>query len=63
LAYQVRKSIKENHEFIADNDVVAAYPDVVAYSKLLIENSSIINTNILTHNFSYSLFKKEVIYD
>ncbi len=60
LAYQVRKSIKENHEFIADNDVVAAYPDVVAYSKLLIENSSIINTNILTHNFSYSLLKRRL---
>lgn len=60
LAYLLKKSLKENHEFIADNDVIAAYPDIMAYSRLLIENSSIVKANILTHNFSYSLLKRRL---
>ena len=60
LAYLLKKSLKENHEFIADNMVIAAYPDVISYSRLLIENSSIVKTNILTHNFSYSLLKRRL---
>jgi len=60
IAYILKKSLKENHEFIADNNVIVAYPDILAYTKLLIENSSIVKTNILTHNFSYSLLKRRL---
>ena len=60
LAYLIRKTIKENHEFIADNNVLATFPNASAYRKLLIENSSIVKTNILTHNFSYSLLKRRL---
>lgn len=60
LAYMLKKTLKENHEFIADNDVLSTFPDAMAYRKLLIENSSIIKTNILTHNFSYSLLKRRL---
>ena len=60
IVYLLKKSLKENHEFIADNNVIATYPDDMAYSKLLIENSSIVKTNILTHNFSYSLLKRRL---
>ena len=60
IVYILKKSLKENHEFIADNNVVVAYPDIIAYSRLLIENSSIVKTNILTHNFSYSLLKRRL---
>lgn len=60
LVYIIKKKIKENHEFIADCDVVGLYPDKLEYSRLLIENSSIIQTNIFTHNFSYSLLKRRL---
>ncbi len=60
LAYLLKRKIKENHEFIADNDVVGSYSDSLEYSRLLIDNSSIIKTNILTHNFSYSLLKRRL---
>ncbi len=60
LIYVVKKRIKENHEFIADRDVVGMYSNKFEYSKLLIQNSSIIKTNILTHNFSYSLLKRRL---
>ena len=58
--YLLKKTLKENHEFIADSDVLAVYPDIMSYTKLLIDNSSIIKTNILTHNFSYSLLKRRL---
>ena len=60
MAYMLRNSLKENHEFIADKDVIISYPDTMAYSRLLIDNSSIVKTNILTHNFSYSLLKRRL---
>ncbi|MBC8319584.1 MAG: M56 family metallopeptidase [Bacteroidetes bacterium] len=60
LVYLLKKTLKENHEFIADSDVIAIYPDIISYTKLLINNSSIIKTNILTHNFSYSLLKRRL---
>ena len=60
LAHILKSKIKENHEFIADRNVVGMYSDSIEYSRILIENSSIINTNILTHNFSYSLLKRRL---
>ena len=60
FAYLLRKRVKENHEFIADNSVIRLYPDRLAYSKLIVDRSSIIKTNILTHNFSYSLLKRRL---
>ncbi len=60
MVYSFKKTLKENHEFIADNDVIGRYPDVDEYKKLLIDNSSIIGTNVLTHNFSYSLLKRRL---
>jgi len=60
LAYLLKMKIKENHEFIADSDVVGLYADSLEYSRLLIDKSSIIKTNILTHNFSYSLLKRRL---
>ncbi len=60
IVYIIKTKIKENHEFIADRDVVGLYPDKFEYSRLLIQNSSIIKSNILTHNFSYSLLKRRL---
>ncbi len=60
FVYLLRKRVKENHEFLADNSVIGSYSDVASYSILLVENATDIKTNILTHNFSYSLLKRRL---
>lgn len=60
FVYLIRKRIKENHEFLADNSVIDKYSDSMEYYKLLVENSTNIRTNILTLNFSYSLLKRRL---
>ena len=61
FVFLLRKRIKENHEFLADNSVVGYYNDAKSYSLLLLENATNIKTNILSHNFSYSLLKRRLI--
>lgn len=58
IAYLIRKSIKENHEFLADKGIIENDLDVSEYKLLLLRNSTKIGTGSLTHNFSYSLIKK-----
>jgi TonB family protein len=58
IAYLIRNSIKENHEFLADKGIIENDLDVSEYKLLLLRNSTKIGTGSLTHNFSYSLIKK-----
>ena len=58
VAYLLRKSIKENHEFLADKEVLRNDFGVPDYKLLLLRNSTKIRTGSITHNFSYSLIKK-----
>lgn len=60
IAYFLAKSIKENHEFIADEDVVNSYQDPTAYRLLLMEYATNMKINSITHNFSYSLLKRRL---
>ncbi len=60
IAYMFSKYIKENHEFIADENVVAHYEDESAYRLLLMAHATDIKTHSLTHNFSYSLLKRRL---
>lgn len=60
FAWLLKKAIKENHEFIADGTVINHYHNANAYRMLLFNHSSIIKTNSLTHNFSYSLLKRRL---
>lgn len=60
FVYSIKKSIKDNHEFIADQEVVSTNNNYSSYKLLLMEQASIIKTNILTHNFSYSLIKRRL---
>ncbi len=60
FAYLLQKIIKENHEYLSDYEVVTNYHDIKAYQLLLLDHSSAIKTNILTHNFSYSLLKRRL---
>ncbi len=60
FAYLLKKTIKENHEYITDQVVVSNYQDSHAYRLLLLEHSTKIKLNGLTHNFSYSLLERRL---
>lgn len=60
FVYLLKKSIKDNHEFIADQEVVKSNRNYSAYKLLLMEQASSIRTNVLAHNFSYSLLKRRL---
>ena len=60
FVYLLKKNIKENHEYITDREVITNYQNIAEYQLLLLEHSSILKTNILTHNFSYSLLKRRL---
>ncbi len=60
IVYLLRQYVKENHEFIADELVVAQYQDEQAYRLLLLQHASHVNAYGLTHNFSYSLLKRRL---
>ncbi len=57
----LKKAIKENHEFMADNDVVSGYTDPMEYGRLLMEHSTQIKSFSIAHNFSYSLLKRRLM--
>jgi len=60
FAYLLKKAIRENHEFLADQKVISAYSDPSTYRLLLLNYSSKTKTNSLAHNFSYSLLKRRL---
>ena len=60
FAYMIKKTIRENHEFLTDHLVVMNDHPMEAYQLLLTEYSCHIKSNILTHNFSYSLLKRRL---
>jgi TonB family protein len=60
LVYIVRKRIKENHEYLADRAMIEGCSTYESYHALLVRHSGITPTNILTHNFSYSLLKRRL---
>lgn len=60
FAYFLKKAIKENHEYITDNELIAKLNDKNSYQLLLLKYSNTIHSNILTHNFSYSLLKRRL---
>jgi hypothetical protein len=54
------RSLKSEHEFIADDRVIHEGFDKVKYQKLLFERSLGITSINLTNNFNYSLLKKRL---
>jgi len=58
IAYLIRDSIRENHEFLADKGILNNGFNIPDYKLLLLRNSTKIRTGSFTHNFSYSLIKK-----
>jgi TonB family protein len=59
FTYLIKKTIRENHEYITDSEVVKGI-ESVDYELLLLRHSSKVKTNLLTHNFSYSLLKRRL---
>lgn len=60
FAYLFKNIIKENHEYLTDSEVISDFQDAHTYQMVLLQHSSIIKTNTLTHNFSYSLLKRRL---
>ena len=55
-----KKAIKENHEFLADREVVGITSDVRAYSEKILQHASK-NRMVFASGFSYSLIKERMI--
>ncbi|MEX0996325.1 MAG: M56 family metallopeptidase [Flavobacteriaceae bacterium] len=58
LLYFIKKSIKLNHEFLADRAVINRGTDTAAYQKLLLAFSSHATTPSLANSINYSFIKK-----
>jgi beta-lactamase regulating signal transducer with metallopeptidase domain len=56
-----KKAIQLNHEFLADEKVIATYNNVSFYQNLLLSKANCIPTYYLTSNLNYSLTKKRLI--
>jgi TonB family protein len=62
LVYQLQYSIKELHEFIADDETAAHGDSTALYTDFLVNNAYGINDNVLTNTlFNKSLLKKRII--
>ena len=60
LVYFVKKSIRLNHEFIADQSVLDVHNDTIKYQKLLIGLSTT-GQPMLTSQINYGLMKKRFV--
>lgn len=60
FVWMFRLSLKSEHEFIADNNVLSKGFDKLKYQKLLFEKALGITNLNLTNNFNYSLLKKRI---
>lgn len=56
-----KKAIQLNHEFLADEKVIATYNNVSFYQNLLLSKANSIPSYYLTSNLNYSLTKKRLI--
>jgi len=59
--YIYRKSIRTNHEFLADQEVLNRHFDTTAYQHLLLEKIPIKSQTSLSSSFNYLVTKKRLI--
>jgi beta-lactamase regulating signal transducer with metallopeptidase domain len=59
--YFLKRSMRLNHEFLADEAVLKQQVDPVTYSNLIINSSSEVHQLTLTSPFKHSLIKKRII--
>lgn len=60
FVWAMRRSLKSEHEFIADKKVLSAGYNTADYQRLLFEKSLGISSLVLTNDFNYSLLKKRL---
>ena len=60
FAWLIRKSIKENHEYLADNEVTSKYPDNNNYQLSLLNVGGISQDLPLIHNFNKRIITKRL---
>ncbi|MBZ9729224.1 hypothetical protein LB467_05955 [Salegentibacter sp. JZCK2] len=61
LIYFLKRSMRLNHEFLADDAVLKNQADPVSYSNLIINSSRELHQLSLTSPFKHSLIKKRII--
>ncbi|OQX80288.1 MAG: hypothetical protein B6D64_03460, partial [Bacteroidetes bacterium 4484_276] len=61
LVWLYRSSIKNIHEYLADEGVLVKGFDAINYQNLLIHQSLGVQVNDMTNNFNHSLIKKRII--
>ena len=60
FVYLLKKSVIENHEYLADRGTLNEMKDLSEYKLLLLQNILYQGNYALTNNFSYSLIKKRL---
>jgi bla regulator protein blaR1 len=61
LIIYLKKAIKLNHEFLADDSVIHSHKNTTEYQHLLLNKAILKNNIYLASNFNYSLTKKRLI--
>lgn len=61
LTHLITKAIKLNHEFIADECVIATHKNQYSYQNMLLDLATFHKSNILTSNVNYSLTKQRFL--
>jgi len=59
--YPLKKAIQLNHEFLADDKVIASHHNISRYQYLLIDKAAWKNKYYLASNLNYSLTKKRLL--
>ncbi len=54
----IKKAIRLNHEYIADDEVINTHKDAISYQEILLNIATWKNRNVLTSNANYSATKK-----
>ena len=61
LVWVAKKSIKLNHEFLADQGAIASDRNIAIYQNILLSYASSTNHTVLESPFNYSLTKKRIL--
>jgi len=62
FVYLLQNSLKTVHEYIADENTIAAHADTLSYSTFLLNNAYGVGGSSITHSFfNYNLLKKRII--
>ncbi|SEC30555.1 Signal transducer regulating beta-lactamase production, contains metallopeptidase domain [Tenacibaculum sp. MAR_2009_124] len=61
MFYLLKKYIRLNHEFLADNNVIILHNNISEYQHLLLNKAAWNNNYYLASNFNYSLTKKRLV--